>query len=348
LCKNKIQINAHEYLSIKFYLRRKIQGRSLALIDTDIDKAIELLEKGDLVGIPTETVYGLAANCFNAKAVVRVFEVKRRPSFDPLIAHAADIDHMLQFVSDVPDKAFLLAEKFWPGPLTIVLKKKDIIPDIVTSGLDTVAVRVPNHPITKALLDKIDFPLAAPSANPFGYISPTTAEHVNDQLGDDVPYILEGGKCSVGIESTIVGFDNDEPVIYRLGGYTVEEIEEVIGVVKVQTHSTSRPASPGMLESHYAPTTPIILGNISENLTKFGVENTGVLSFINVYKEIEDPHQYTLSRSGDMSEAATRLFSGLRHLDQLNLQRILVEPVPDTGLGRAINDRLKRASSTDQ
>lgn len=320
----------------------------MADIGIDINKAVELLKAGHLVGIPTETVYGLAANCFDAKAVVKVFEVKNRPTFDPLIAHVNDMDHMLQFVEEVPDKAISLAQKFWPGPLTLVLRKRNIIPDIVTSGLDTIAVRVPDHKLTRALLLKADFPLAAPSANPFGYVSPTSALHVADQLGDHIPYILDGGPCRVGIESTIIGFPETIPVIYRLGGISVERIEKEIGAVKIMPHSSSQPVSPGMLESHYAPMTPIYLGDIESNLDKFGSEGTGILPFRKSVEGVHSDFQYILSKTGNISDAATRLFSGLRHLDQLNLQRILSERVPEQGIGSAINDRLERASVANQ
>jgi len=320
----------------------------LAEIGTDIQQAAHFLREGHLVGIPTETVYGLAANGLDARAVAKIFEVKQRPSFDPLITHVADIDQMLQFVAHVPEKARLLAERFWPGPLTLVLKKQSVVPDLVTSGLDTLAVRVPDHPLTKALLKEVDFPLAAPSANPFGYVSPTNAVHVNDQLGKYIPYILDGGDCQIGIESTIIGFSGDMPVIFRLGGFSVEKIKEVVGAVEVRLHSSSRPSSPGMLESHYAPMTRIFMGDIEQLLKHHGKEGSGILSFREAYTEVEPDCQFILSPAGSITEAATRLFSGLRQLDQLNLQRILTEPVPDEGLGRAINDRLKRASTINQ
>ncbi len=317
----------------------------MAKLGTDIEYAINLLAAGELVGIPTETVYGLAANCYNDRAVAHIFAVKNRPSFDPLIAHTSSLDRVTQFVRQVPDKAQTLAEIFWPGPLTLVLPKKTLVPDIVTSGLDSVAVRVPDHPLTLQLLGAIDFPLAAPSANPFGYVSPTRASHVNDQLGDNIAYILDGGSCRVGIESTIIRFDTDMPVILRLGGVTVEEIQHVIGPVKIDAHAYDHPAAPGMLESHYSPFTTILMGNLHEMLNRFGPEGTGILAFNREIPKIETAFQYVLSPSSDIEEAATRLFSGLRSLDQLNLQRILCEPVPDVGLGKAINDRLRRASS---
>ncbi len=190
----------------------------MATIGNDILQAKKLLLEGELVAIPTETVYGLAANALNPEAVTQIFVVKERPSFDPLIVHVASIDQAQQFITAVPEKAIQLARHFWPGPLTLVLPKQSIIPDIVTSGLSTVGIRCPDHDLTRQLLSELPFPLAAPSANPFGYVSPTTAEHVNNQLGHKIKYILDGGPCRIGLESTIVGFENDQAVIYRSPG----------------------------------------------------------------------------------------------------------------------------------
>ena len=320
--------------------------RILAKTGTDITYARELLRRSEPVGIPTETVYGLAANAFDAQAVAKIFKVKNRPSFDPLIVHTSHIGRVKDFVKHIPPIAQKLAEAFWPGPLTMIFDKKDIIPPLTTSGLDTVAVRVPDHPLTLELLKSIDFPLAAPSANPFGYVSPTTAEHVNEQLGDKIGYILDGGECHVGIESTIVAFEGDKVVVLRLGGCKVEEIEKITGKVDVKPHSTANPAAPGMLDSHYSPATPLVIGNIPALIAEHRHEKIGILSFKNTYEGVEPGRQYVLSEKGDTDEAATRLFSGLRYLDALNLQRILSEFVPDEGLGRAINDRLRRAEKS--
>jgi len=317
----------------------------LASIGTDINYAIELLNKQELVGIPTETVYGLAGNAYNANTVAQIFKVKERPTFDPLIVHTHAIDSIYDFVKEIPEKAYALARKFWPGPLTLVLKKKAIIPDLVTSGLQTVAVRVPNHPSTLKLLECLNFPLAAPSANPFGYVSPTKAVHVNEQLGEKIPYVLDGGDCSIGIESTIVNCEGDDISILRIGGCKIEEIERVIGKVKLNPHGSSNPIAPGMMDSHYSPLTPILVGNIKMLLTENLDKQVGVLSFEKLYDQIDLKHQFILSEKGDLDEAATRLFTGLRYLDRLNLQLILGEYVPDEGLGRAINDRLKRAQA---
>src|SRR6478735_1162446 len=190
----------------------------MAEIGKDIVLAKQLLENGDLVAIPTETVYGLAGNALSATSVAKIFSTKNRPQFDPLIVHVPSLEKAKDYVSEVPDFAKALTEKFWPGPLTLLLKKKTVIPDLVTSGLDTVGIRCPDHSLTRDLLTSLDFPLAAPSANPFGYVSPTEPSHVNEQLGQKIKYILDGGVCPVGIESTIVGFENEGPVVYRLGG----------------------------------------------------------------------------------------------------------------------------------
>jgi L-threonylcarbamoyladenylate synthase len=208
-----------------------------------------------------------------------------------------------------------------------------------------VAVRIPDHPLTLDLLKTLDFPLAAPSANPFGYISPTSAEHVNKQLGKKISYIMNGGPCTIGIESTIVGFDGAIPTIYRLGGVSVEDIEGIIGKVKVNTHSSSSPKSPGMLKSHYAPTKKLILGSISKLIKQYKEESFGIISFRDLYPEVNPDLQIILSESADMKEAATRLFAGMRYLDKLPINFIFAELLPEHGLGRAINDRLKRAAA---
>lgn len=316
----------------------------MARIGTDIHYALELLNSQELVGIPTETVYGLAGNAYDASAVAKIFKVKERPSFDPLIVHTSSLDRVRDFVYDIPDQAHELATHFWPGPLTMVFNKKSIIPDLVTSGLDTVAVRIPNHALTLKLLENIDFPLAAPSANPFGYISPTTAGHVNEQLGRRIKYVLDGGDCKVGIESTIVSFDQNVTIL-RIGGCKIEEIKKIIGRVTVKPHTSSSPIAPGMMDSHYSPLTPIIIGDIEELIGMNSDKKIGVLSYKNEHHKIKHIHQYKLSEKGDLDEAATRLFTGLRYLDALNLQLIIGEYVPDRGLGKAINDRLKRAQA---
>ena len=313
----------------------------MAEIGKDINKARQLLEQGELIGIPTETVYGLAGNALNLSAVAKIFHVKERPAFDPLIIHIPDFDHAEKYAQEIPDQAIVLAQRFWPGPLTLLLKRKPIIEDLVTSGLDTVGLRCPDHPLTNKLLKSLDFPLAAPSANPFGYISPTKPEHVNDQLGNKIQYILDGGPCDVGIESTIIGFESGEPFVYRVGGLSLEKIESVIGKVQHQTTSSSNPKAPGQLLSHYAPLKKVITGNLNSLLQKHSTDSFAVLAF---QQNLRQKYQRILSPAGNLEEAAKHFFSYMRELDKMPVDLILAEFVPDTGVGRAINDRLKRAS----
>ncbi len=308
---------------------------------TDLTTARDLLDKGDLVAIPTETVYGLAGNALKPHAVARIFEVKNRPSFDPLIVHIPDAHQINKYATQVPPIAERLAKEFWPGPLTLLLRKRSIIPDIVTSGLDTVALRVPDHPTTLRLLQMLEFPLAAPSANPFGFISPTTAAHVQDQLGSKIKYIIDGGPCKVGVESTIVGFDNGKPVVYRLGGISLEALQAIAGDVEVATQTPAVKA-PGQLKSHYAPSKKMFLADLTKAVPIVDLEKVALLSFS---KDYSAPHQVILSPSGDLSEAAKNLFSSLRQLDKMPVDVILAEAVPDEGIGRAINDRLRKASA---
>lgn len=312
-----------------------------APIGTNINKAAEYLAHRGLVAIPTETVYGLAARALSAEAVARIFIAKNRPRFDPLIVHIGDVAWLERYASEIPGKAKTLAERFWPGPLTLVLPKKEAIPDIVTAGLPTAGFRVPHHPLTLALLTQLNEPLAAPSANPFGYVSPTTAQHVADQLGDQIDYILDGGPCTVGVESTIVGFQDGEPVIYRLGGIAVEEIEKSIGPVDIQD-SSSNPAAPGMLDKHYAPGKEVRLGDIEE-MAK-GATEFSILSFQTDWSHLHPIKQYQLSATGDLSQAAAGLFEALHDFDQSEASVLLAEIFPEEGLGRAINDRLRRAA----
>ncbi|MBW3544780.1 MAG: threonylcarbamoyl-AMP synthase [Bacteroidetes bacterium] len=314
----------------------------MATIGTDLQEATRLLQQGELVAIPTETVYGLAGNAYSEKAVISIFEVKKRPSFDPLIVHTHSLVAAGEFVQEIPDAAHALAEKFWPGPLTLILPKNNKIPDLVSAGLDTVGVRMPRHPLSLQLLQLLPFPLAAPSANPFGYISPTTARHVEEQLGSHIPYILDGGPCDIGVESTIIGFEGDTVIVHRLGGMAIEELQQAVKKLIVKPHSVSNPVAPGQLESHYAPRTPLLLGSIKELLQEHGKQDIGILSFKDTYPETSN---LTLSPSADLSEAARNLFKALRELDAMPLRYILAERVPDYGLGRAINDRLKRAAA---
>ena len=309
---------------------------------SDMEAAIDCLQKGDIVGIPTETVYGLAANALNADAVAKIFAAKNRPFFDPLIVHVHSISEAVKYVHSMPEKAKLLAKVFWPGPLTLVLPKKDIIPDLVTAGHDTVGIRVPSHPVCLELLQQLDFPLAAPSANPFGYVSPTTAKHVADQLGEKVCYILDGGPCMVGVESTIVGFPQGEPVIYRLGGIAVEQITEIIGPVAEQISAGSNPSAPGQLDVHYSPRCKLILTDYTEITDSV---STCYLRYSAPIQGIDLSRQFILSPNRNPEEAAVNLFATLRMTDAAGYGLIVAELLPETGLGRAINDRLRRAAA---
>jgi L-threonylcarbamoyladenylate synthase len=311
------------------------------IIGTDIARAASILRSGGIAGIPTETVYGLAGNALDEDAVLSIFKAKNRPFFDPLIVHTHAISEISRYVITVPDRLLRLMEQFMPGPLTVLLPRTKATPDLVTSGLDRVAFRIPVHPVALELLRSLDFPLAAPSANPFGYISPTTAQHVQAQLGGTIPYILDGGACSVGIESTIVGMEEDDIVVYRLGGLSIEQIEAVTGHVVVKDNSSANPTAPGMLESHYAPRKPLIVGDIGHLIKEYKDQRLAILSFDKSYGAA---YEYILSPEGDIDVAAKRLFAAMRELDDSGADLIIAESLPEGGLGRAVNDRLRRAA----
>jgi len=315
------------------------------MISANIQRAVEILNKEELVAIPTETVYGLAGNIYSAKAVAKIFEMKNRPLFNPLIVHIYTINQLDELASYIPEKARLLAKRFWPGALTLVLKKKSQVPAIITAGKDSVAIRMPDHPLALALLAQLRFPLAAPSANPFGCISPTKATHVEAYFGDKLQMVLDGGSCEKGIESTIIGFEYDEPVLYRLGAITIEEIENCIGKFEVKNKKDVAPDAPGMLLRHYAPLTNTYLEtNIEECIKYFSNKKIGLLLFS---KEVHAPqviHQEILSKNGDFKEAAANLYAALHRLDKLELDVIIAERLPNVELGKSINDRLERAT----
>ncbi|MCS7077773.1 MAG: L-threonylcarbamoyladenylate synthase [Bacteroidia bacterium] len=313
--------------------------RQKTLVGKDIHLAMQFLKRNELVAIPTETVYGLAANALNPEAVIKIFEVKQRPFLDPLIVHVHSIDEIQKYVSYVPIAVYELAKYF--SAITYVLPKQDIIPDIVTSGHNTVGIRIPGHPLTLELLQKLDFPLAAPSANPFGYVSPTTAQHVLDSLGGKIPYILDGGTCKIGVESTIITFETEIPTILRLGGTTVETIEEIIGKVDICVQTKTNPDAPGMLDTHYAPRIPLFIDRIPP---EYSFEEIGIIAFERYHERVPIHQQFVLSPRGDLSEAARNLFHALRSLDSMPIKAIVAQTFPDQGLGKAINDRLKRAS----
>jgi L-threonylcarbamoyladenylate synthase len=314
-------------------------------ISTDIFEAKKILEKEDLVVIPTETVYGLAGNIYSIKAIDSIFKTKNRPANNPLIVHIDSFEKLADLVEEIPEKAKKLAEVFWPGSLTLVLKKKKSVPYTITAGKETVAVRIPNHQLTLELLKQLDFPLAAPSANPFGSISPTTAQHVVDYFKDTLEMVLDGGNCINGIESTIIGFENENPILYRLGSLSVEEIESIIGPIKIMNENNSSPLAPGMLSRHYAPKTKTIVSeNIKEELKKHKNLKIGLLLFNDDIDSCENIVREILTDKKDLKEAAANLYAAMHRLDRKNLDLIIAEKFPNNSLGKSINDRLNRAT----
>lgn len=302
--------------------------------------------------MPTETVYGLGANALDQKAVLKIFAAKNRPSFDPLIIHQSTAERILAFASEVPEEANKLANEFWPGPLTLVLPKHPSVPDMVVSGLPAVALRVPDHPLALDLLSRVDFPVAAPSANPFGFVSPTTAQHVKDQLGTRISYILDGGPCRVGLESTIVAFPNGVATILRKGGLPIERIEQCLGhPLAVRTHGSSRPEAPGMLSKHYSPGNRLeIFDRLEENQQLPAGAARIVFGRGGETISYDDKRlitTYDLSPAGELPQAAQQLFTILRLMAKHKYPFVFAELLPETGLGRAINDRLRRAAATD-
>jgi len=315
--------------------------------ETNIAMTAAALARGELAALPTETVYGLGASAFKPESCARIFEVKGRPAFDPLIVHVPPQSDLDGIVSSVPPYAAFLMEQFWPGPLTLVLPRGKRIPDIVTSGLETVAVRMSSHPVMARVLTLLGEPVAAPSANPFGFLSPTTALHVSNYLGDKVPVILDGGACSIGLESTIIDCSGPDPIVLRAGGLAIESIQLALAEVFPELtlgrslHSSSQPKAPGMLTQHYAPRVPLHLVDTLEPWT--GSRTAAVLAFTGPV-----PAGYAcsevLSPRGDLLEAACNLFAALHRLDESGVQIIHAEAIPSRGLGIAIMDRLSRAS----
>jgi L-threonylcarbamoyladenylate synthase len=304
-----------------------------------IRHAAQALARGDLVAFPTETVYGLGANALDARAVAKVFAAKERPRFNPLIVHVPGLAAAERYAV-VNDMARILAEAFWPGPLSLVLSKRPAcgIADLVSAGLDTIALRAPAHPVAQALLAEVKLPIAAPSANRSGRISPTTAAHVEAELGDRPAIILDGGPCPLGIESTVVSVVGAKPALLRPGALPREAIELVLGGPLAMAKTNHRGASPGQLATHYAPSTKLRLGATSvrpdEALLAFGRDVPGGARLT-----------INLSASGNLEEAAAKLFGALRELDQAGARTIAVMPIPAHGLGEAINDRLQRAAN---
>jgi L-threonylcarbamoyladenylate synthase len=335
--------------------------------EENLRRAVQELSAGNLVSFPTETVYGLGANALNPSALARIFEAKRRPFFDPLIVHIADRSALDALCSRPDPRADRLMDRFWPGPLTLVLPKTDAVPDLATSGLPTVAVRMPSHPVALALLRMAGFPVAAPSANPFGRLSPTAAAHVRDQFAEGIALILDGGPCEVGVESTILSLEGVTPMLLRAGGVAREEIESMIGPVGISSANPEhpeKPLAPGQLPGHYAPRTRLRMLEKPLNRDPSGRDAAGSgMIFATVmhksgmklgwlgFRNAMDPGKHpfavseTLSPSGDLREAAANLFAALHRLDRQGLDLILAEPLPEEGLGSAIMDRLRKAAA---
>lgn len=305
-----------------------------------IKKAIQLLKDGDIVAFPTETVYGLGADAFNPYAVAKIFEAKKRPRFDPLIVHIGEKDWLFDLAEHVPPEAERLIDAFWPGPLTIILKKKDVVPGIVTAGLQTVGIRMPSHPVALSLLREFKRPIAAPSANPFGYVSPTKASHVVKMLGDGLPLILDGGDSVFGIESTIISIRAGGIYIHRHGAISVEDLYKIA----VPIHEKGEDGiceSPGELPYHYAPAKPLKIINAIDEIV---CEQSSFLAFQMPPVKPKSKFIKVLSEKGDMREAAANFFSFLIELDHEGVEIIYAEKVPEVGLGKAIMDRLRKAS----
>ena len=312
----------------------EIKTQILKSDNCGISQAAKLLQNGQLVAFATETVYGLGADARNGSAVARIFEAKGRPSFNPLIVHVADLD-MARQIAEFDDAALRLAAAFWPGPLTLVLPLQEHsgLCDLVTAGLETVGLRMPEHPVAAKLLKQFGSPIAAPSANPSGKISPTTAAHVAQGLSGKIDAILDAGACKVGLESTIIGFD-PVPTLLRAGGLPTEAIERCLGTALAAHKPKQAPNAPGQLTSHYAPTARLRLNATDkfDNELKLGFGP-------------DDCADLNLSASADLVEAAANLFSYLHELDAKGATSIAVSPIPQKGLGIAINDRLKRAAA---
>jgi L-threonylcarbamoyladenylate synthase len=324
----------------------------LSTSEEDLDLAASALREGQLVAFPTETVYGLGANALDANAVARVFEAKQRPHFDPLIVHIASDDELSAVVSHVPGVAQALIDAFWPGPLTLVLPKTEQVPALVTAGLSTVAVRFPAHPIAQQIITRAGVPVAAPSANPFGRLSPTRVAHVLDGLGATIDFVVDGGSTPWGVESTIVDVNDGTMVrVLRHGALEMEEIAAVVGVENVMDATAVAedagdvPQGPGQLSKHYAPHTRLVGVERGIGLSD-ATPNSAYLGFRSFPTDIPFAVTEVLSTSGDLREAAANLFDALHRLDSQDVDVIYAEWVTNEGIGRAINDRLRRAAAT--
>ena len=324
--------------------------RIISATDEAIAEAAAILKNGGLVVMPTETVYGLAANALDGAAVAKVFAAKGRPSFNPLITHFASVEDAARYAA-FDDRVRAAAQRFWPGPLTMILPRAVDCPvsELASAGLPTLAVRIPAHPVAQALIRACGFPLVAPSANVSGSLSPTTPAHVAENLGDKVDMILAAGACKIGLESTVLDLSEDKPLILRPGAIGAEELSEVLGEEVVYAlEATDAPKSPGQLLKHYAPNTPLRLNAIDlepgEALLAFGPVRFMGIKGGGAAKDLPDEMLRNLSEEGDLHQAAANLFAMLKELDKAGARRIAVMNIPDIGLGIAINDRLKRAA----
>ncbi|MDR0411554.1 MAG: threonylcarbamoyl-AMP synthase [Treponema sp.] len=330
--------------------------KRLSSTDADLRTAGKAIKDGLLVAFPTETVYGLGGDGFNRSALARIFQAKRRPRFDPLIIHIAEIDTLDRIgcrdalPRSLQEKITVLTKTLWPGPLTLVLPKRPEVPDLATSGLNTVAVRFPSHPAAMKLIAYSTGAVAAPSANPFGYLSPTRAEHVEKLLGDAVDFIVDAGPADIGVESTVLDLTQEPVRLLRPGGTPREKIESLIGKIESREKATDAPRSPGMLKSHYAPRTPLVLLTREQLLEQIAVDRDAGRSRAYLFFDQETREEsgavdgFVLSRGGGCAEAAASLFDVLHQMDGLSADCIYAQRAPERGLGAAINDRLSRAS----
>ena len=326
-----------------------------ALTARDVDRAAAILRAGGLVGIPTETVYGLGANGLDPDAVAHIFQAKGRPQDNPLILHIPSADHLERYCEKIPDRAYALAEAYWPGPLTMILWRKPIVPDVVTAGLDTVGMRCPSHPVCRAILEAADVPVAAPSGNTSGRPSPTTAAHMWEDMDGKIDAIVDGGPCSVGVESTIVDLTETPPRLLRPGGITLEQLENVLGEVAVDPAVTrlmgagERPRAPGMKYRHYAPRAPVtvVAGDPQKSAAYIAAHagrEDGVICFDEFAPLFGGQEVEKLGPAADKGEQARHIFDALRAFDHTRVKAIWAQCPDPSGLGLAITNRLNKAA----
>lgn len=308
----------------------------------DISKIAEALKFGQTVGIPTETVYGLAANALNEQAVASIFSIKGRPTSNPLILHFYNLEQARPYMEEFQEELHLLEQHFCPGPITFLVAKTPRVPEIITAGLPRVAVRFPSHPMLRTLLAELDFPLAAPSANKYGSVSPTQALQVKEQLNGLIPFVLDGGPCSFGLESTIVGVEGQKVVIYRLGSIPLDDISVVLGYIpEIKNQTSASPLAPGMVKFHYAPNTPLKYFDASVRAK----EGVGYLFYQNIPDGFPHLQCTVLSQGGDLREVARNLYRSLIEMDAKGFQQLYIEKPEPMGIGLTLLDRLNRATA---